>query len=450
MCGLLLTALHYANQTPVMLEDYVQDQTQLASIITPEISDVPSPFQVSGEEDWSASHGPPSLNHLPVLQHIDSDMGTVTAVLPVTIGNIGNLHNITQPLISEDSSVAAIIFVCHAELLSALNAIYLGESATSFLDISVSIWPEGFQEDKAVISAATGTRTDYILLLSSSGMVGLDSKMQMRLLSHPVLLDLPVGVCGVVDNEGRASRCVSPTAEPQPVSFLVPPMVLPAAILKGYNATADTSYNPWKELANALTSDNNIGGYVQQGDSHISSWCSIHCESIKGSLSVSQGIHSTSATETSFVSSSIAIILPTVQNLEDFSNAACRLLRNGIRMHVLILSHNAHHFSQRNSSYPWLHDNLISRRCQIPYSALHESHNEFANAEAASYWLDASKVSHSSILIGISSKQLSALDVDLERRRMGGTTIIKIPIHDLPFTDWIGSLTEMELSSEPS
>ncbi|KAH8116272.1 hypothetical protein DFH11DRAFT_1852900 [Phellopilus nigrolimitatus] len=330
----------------------------------------------------------------------------------------------------------------------------------TFLDISVVIWAEGFDEGATVLGAAAQAVTEYTLIMGSEGLGDLDEDSRDQLLSHPLLMDLPTGFCG-----GRFTKvqshtiCVSPLPETQSASFLVPPFVLSSSLTRGFNASVGHNPNFWSEFGRTLIHQDGIGAVVQETEKSTDKvWCQAQCQRfglvVDGTAPECSTVTDADAPEDqtthSASSSSLAIILPALSDLESFSPAVCGLIRNGYDAHVLILSHNLDHDTSRDGSFPWLHDQLISNVCEISYSALHSSSNDYANAEAVRFWLKSANELMSVIIYGTYDTMhasTTALEIELERQSGLGTTIIKIPQDDLLYCDWIGSLSLTELRS---
>ncbi|KAL5531513.1 hypothetical protein ACEPAG_4390 [Sanghuangporus baumii] len=386
------------------------------------------------------------------------DSGSITAVFPVTENALDEVVEVIELLTSDESAVSAITIVCPESIIPGLRARLLGRHQDTFLDMSVAIWPEGLSEGPAVMNAASSVSTEYALVIDSAGLGHLHDDSREHLLSHPLLLDLPTGFCGGNStNVERRPFCVVPSSEPQSVSFLFPPFIIPSLLIRGFNATAVSDADFWPSLGNALAPASGVGALIPDSDANSDDdWCHSLCKGynlILNDSSRNQCITPPDSEGSSdhgpdpSQSSSLAIILPTLGDLETFSSVTCRLSENGYNTHVLILSRDPEHASSE-SSFPWLHDHFISSICNISYSALHTSSNDFANAEAVKFWLDSANETMSVILYGSGglghASELPFTAV-LESQSAIGVSVVQIPQIDLPYCDWLGSLSLQEI-----
>ncbi|OCB85462.1 hypothetical protein A7U60_g7471 [Sanghuangporus baumii] len=386
------------------------------------------------------------------------DSGSITAVFPVTENSLDEVHEIIELLTSDESSVSAIAIVCPESITPVLHASLLGRHQDTFMDMSVALWPEGLSEGPALMNVASSVSTEYALVVDSAGLGHLHDDSREHLLSHPLLLDLPTGFCGGNStNVERRLFCVVPSSGPQPVSFLFPPFIIPSLLIRGFNATVVSDTDFWPSLGNALAQATGTRALIPESDDDSNGdWCRSLCKKYNLILDGSSRDQCTTPPDSEGTSdhrtdpsqsSSLAIILPILSDLEAFASVACRLSENGYTTHVLILSHDQDHASSE-SSFPWLHDHLISSICNISYSALHTSSNDFANAEAVKFWLDSANELMSVILYGsgglghVSELPFTAV---LERQSAIGISVVQIPQVDLPYCDWLGSLSLQEL-----
>lgn len=387
--------------------------------------------------------------------------GSLAAVLPVTTDTIKRLQQILDPLFSDHSHVSVIGLVCKVELLPTLQALLEPIAGETYMDIISATWQEGSSESSAVMKLASEMATEYILIMSSEGILLLDQDSQTQLLSPPLLLDAVSGFCGGQRKRStdRAS-CVYPGHQPQNATFLLPPFVLPSSRIHGLNFTRNLDTELWMELDVAF-GEAYSGALVQEtGYSVNKIWCQKQClrngitlddsaldECLVASKDAELKQHQPTALDAAN-SSSLAIILPTVEDLQYFLAAACKFIHYSISVHVLILSPAANEKQQHDNPFPWLHDHLSSNVCEISYSALHSSSNEHANTEAVTFWLKSANETMSTIIFGAPEDSNSFLEAELRNQAIYGTNLIKVPQASLPFCDWIGSLSLSELRRE--
>ena len=383
------------------------------------------------------------------------DSASTTAIVPVTSANVDRISDILEPLLMDHSSISALVLVCPSDLLDHLTSVMQDGHPDTYMDISVSTWLEGTAEGWALLNAASQVHTEYLLILGQEGLSGLDDEARNRLLSHPILIDTAYGFCGgSLDEKTSVTVCATPQAESQGTSFLLPPFVLPSTLVHVWNVSSEDPSDFWMLLGKHIAHDN-VGGIVQESSSPSTvNWCLRTCQEhglIIDKSSVECPVESSLSPVgrlapklNASASNTLAIILPTLADFESFSSPACRFLESGYDVHVLIRSHNFDHNLTRDTAFPWLHDQLFSDICDISYSALHSATNDHANAEAVSFWLSSLNSTASVIIYGYTEGQ-SPPESELEEAHQLGSVIIALPQGDLPFCDWIASLSLREL-----
>ena len=391
------------------------------------------------------------------------DAGTVTAIIPVTVTSVKRLRKLLQPLLSDESSVSAITLIYSPEVSEHVDIVIRDEKLKSLLDISSIIRMDSRDEGLDIISAACQSLTEYVLIMDEDGLSGLHEETQSGMLSH-LLADIPMGYCGGNFRlQNSVSSCLLPLVEPQSASFLLPPFVVPTALIRGFNTSSTLESNFWENFGRSLVRNEGVGVSIQESRHNSDRvWCFTQCQksgvitddSFLGQCEAEAGLNTSPGQQLKPENStSLAIILPNRNDLNKFSSVACRLLQSGYNTHVLILSHDSDHIPSHDSSFPWLHEQLTSNVCKLSYSILHTSSNNFANTEAVDYWIKTANESMSVIIIGkkdIYQYSQDPFNAVLKRYAALGTTVIEIPQQDLPYCDWIGSLTLAELRSMES
>ena len=391
------------------------------------------------------------------------DSGSMTAIVPATEDSLEEVYEAIDVLVSDESSLSAIIIVCPEPIVPGLLAALSERHQDAFLDLTIALWPEGLGEGSALANAASGVLTEYALIIDSASLDHLHEDLHEHILSHPLLLSVPTGPCGgnFTSVDGQPI-CVVPGAEPRSASFLFPPFIVPSSLIRGLNATAVGDADFWAKFGETMIDVTGAGALVPEssGASDVD-WCRSLCrtaglvtddsstDQCGTPISLEKNYRSRSDPGPSH-SSSLAIILPTLRDLEAFSSVACRFSEGGYNAHVLIMSQDLDLASSHESSFPWLHDHFISSVCNISYSALHISSNHFANAEAVNFWLESANETMSVILYGKGgldrASELPFASV-LESQSSMGVSVIQIPQADIPYCDWIASLSLQELRS---
>lgn len=389
------------------------------------------------------------------------ERGSLAAVLPVTNDNIDKIIGLLDLVFSDYSQISTIGLICKTELLSTLQALLATSTHNAYMDVFSATWREDISEGAAVMEVASKLTTEYVLIMGNEGLTALDQASQRRFLTTPLLLDTISGLCGGQHTgsiNSKQTSCVYPDVHQQNASFLLPPFVLPSYLLHGSNFTDAPGPGIWAELGLTLQKGSNFETVVEETNHDADRiWCKKQC--LRTGLLIDHleldeclAQPKSSRVDDTFLdadkSNSLAIILPTVEDLSTFAPAACQLAKKASSLHVLILSPMADETRYQDHSFPWLHDHLSSTICEISYSALHSSENGHANAEAVSFWLRSAKETMSTIIYSISDHHNPIFEAELENHSIHGTNIIRIPLTSLPFCDWIGSLSIAELRRE--
>ncbi|TFY78940.1 hypothetical protein EWM64_g5070 [Hericium alpestre] len=145
-----------------------------------------------------------------------------------------------------------------------------------------------------------------------------------------------------------------------------------------------------------------------------------------------------------------ALLLPTTDDLLYFSIAACRLLSSGHRLHVLLY---AEEFDDLGSeSYDidigvTFDDGIVGTdTCDLRYqvSATADITEDFL----ISSWLDSLHHPPDILIASADEEKLSTYVLQgLKEKKGSGTTLIQFPRRDLPYSDWMGTLSLQEWRS---
>jgi hypothetical protein len=379
---------------------------------------------------------------------------TITAILPLSESTVEGIHDILAPMFAEESSLTAVVLLIPIQVESLVDTVINGIKS-SYVDIEVRTWSSQMNEQEAILDAVWHVGADYVLVLDKLALSGLDIEAQDRLLVHPFVSDLPDGPCGGMISDSNTT-CFAPSIEPQRAAFVLPPFLAPVALLRNYSVYHHEAVSGgWPSFGEWTASiHDGVGGFVRGYDDAGQNGCIARC--IANNVTVSDELLLSQAssdvtkqiqTYTRVQHFNVVIILPTLKDLETFSPTICRMTKNGADTHILLLSNWNGSDEDHNGAFPWLHDQLIQRGCRLPFSSLHSSSNEYANVEAAAYWLSLVVASDTFIIYGDGGDKFKLFETEAEKTRASGVTLIKLPVLDLLHADWIGSLDAHELRS---
>lgn len=392
------------------------------------------------------------------------ESGSVAAILPVTETTLPSLRQILDPLLQDHSSISEVTLLCRLELFPPISKMLRDGRLDMDVDIQVVVWPSDLGEGQATIRAVSSLTSEYVLVLESNGLSALHEEARDLFVTQPFLLDMPTGLCGASFlQESNHTLCVKPFADPKPVSFALPPFFMPTSSLKGFNTSVDGEINFWMQLGRGLLHADGIGAFIRRSDkSHDRVWCHDLCQKLSISTeepalqqcpSIQDDATQSDDRSNLANSTTIAIIMPTLGDLNQISSTICAFIHKGLNLRVLVLSEAAVPSSTHEKPFPWIQDHFISGDCELLFSTLHLSSNSYANAEAVDFWLG-SQNETASVIVYVHEVQerfnsaASMISQAIDMHREKGVTVIKIPQNDLSSCDWMGTLSIAELHSK--
>ncbi|THH08074.1 hypothetical protein EW146_g9108 [Bondarzewia mesenterica] len=401
-------------------------------------------------QEWQTSR--------PILDH------SLTVVLTVTAGRLPSLETSLVALHEDPTPPAEIIVLCSETILSVarhiLRSIVIKYSSKLQVEMTLRTWHFGAAPQvEALIQAALQSTTEWVLILNHD----LDwiKKTALRKLLKPQNVSFPLGPRGFGPS---SSDCLVPSQSLQPASFLEPPFALPSYLLPHDSDMSAPEIDSWRAFGQRIARGRPdlVGGVVLP--STDTTWCQ-GSQSIRdrftpvpmkhvGALAAvdpaHQRIHNHLRPSLAPTKShgTFGLFFPSWDDLQAFSSAACRLTAEGRRLRILLYGE---HESQLNfdrdhgleMSIIWDDVTLETDDC-----ALHYQIPLPRNAPASlvfSSWLD-SFHDLPDVLIGLAeiSDSSQTFVRALSRLDAAGSTLIQIPRADLPYCDWIGTLTVQE------
>ena len=389
------------------------------------------------------------------------ESGSIAVILPVTEGSLPYLRQKLDPILQDHSSISEVSLLAPLTLFPPISKMLRDGRLDMDIEISVAVWPDGLDEGPATIGTVSSLTSEYVLVLGSGGLADLHEESRDLFVTQPFLLDIPTGLCGASFQHGsNHALCVRPFTDTKPVSFVLPPFYMQTTLLRSFNISTEGP-NFWIELGKHLVQKDGIGAFIRKSDkSSDRVWCHELCEKFNISTeeltqqqcSANQDDTAQSTSKSSLIDSyAIAMIIPTLDDLRQFSPTACSFARNGYSLNILVFSNDATHATSHDSPFPWIQDHFISGSCELLYSTIHLSSNAFANAEAVDFWLKSSNETASVIVYGVddySKGKAEMIAHTVDEQADNGVTIIKIPQVALPFCSWMGTLSLVELRSK--
>lgn len=384
---------------------------------------------------------------------------SLTALLPVTAVSLPLLEPQLYTLMNRSDYLTEIVLIpqeslqtdCRRVLISFLSA---QAPNTKHVEISFAPWVAGADKTSATLRAAKQVTAPLLLVLDEDGLENIDERGRDALtLLSPFSTAVPLGPRGLASADAEPA-CQSASEIPQSVDYLVPPFVLPAHFLQRFEigVRSDT----WRYLGKAISNErsDSVGGFIVGSDLPGSQWCTLVGSPTTNILEaitlpppsvVDESCQDApqeslrDACPSDF--GSIALLLSSLEELQYISLAACSLQRKGHTLQIVVLSNALSPLSDSRN-----HESLQLRECSLSYASFQVE----TKAEAAAStlpWLEG-YISSSDVVITSWPKESSRAHALAARQNAHNTTVIYIPPGDLPYCDWMGTLTLDELRSK--
>ncbi|KAF9820580.1 hypothetical protein IEO21_01283 [Rhodonia placenta] len=392
---------------------------------------------------------------------LPSHSARITAVLPVTPLSISSLNAEISSILEHSTYLDQVVLLTPPTLLlQAKQSIrtFLGTWGTSgHVELTVSPWLTGTQ-DVASLRAARQTTSDFVLFLDDSGLQQTESHIrEALLLLEPFSTTVPIGPYGFSD--GQSLTCISSSEMPQPATFLIPPFVMPSTLFPSDDLKEETIFGIWRALGESIATPqrDSIGGFVIGPNNVSAPWCRSNkagsiIETTEGySFDISldpteQSSDQDATNETCDADSDylrpalgfFLLVFSALTDLHNFSPAACRLQSDGHNVHVLLYDEGLCSPPQTSADTKI----LVLASCKLEYSVLPVG-SEIEVPTSLEEWIQCHSLSADVILTTLSEEERFYLRM----RSENGSTVIHIPSSDLPFCDWMGSLTLQEYKS---
>lgn len=232
----------------------------------------------------------------------------------------------------------------------------------------------------------------------------------------PVASGLPNGPRGVTGSPGNLS-CEAPSTETRPASYLLPPFSLPSSLVQEI-------YKDWSELGHAISRshEDQLGGAVRGFGDPDSNWCNIP----QSRTFIHAGVTELFAPFRDNPSSGLFVfLLPDIDDLRLLLQLLCRLQQSGHSLRVLLYSESRTVLRMRE---------IYNSSCSVQYDA---TRNTGRHIYPAIYdWLHRMEC-EADVIFTINEPATQPV-------RSERAVIIRIPRDNLPYVDWMGSLSLSE------
>ncbi|KAI0820788.1 hypothetical protein BC628DRAFT_1329644 [Trametes gibbosa] len=364
---------------------------------------------------------------------------TLAAILPITPDTLRRLEMHLQMLLEHPGALTEIVLLVptyqHTKTRHALQAALTREDEAD-IEIRIAHWPPSADREVAIIRTAEALSTDWVLLLDGNGLRDLGRMTRDLLLLHGErVVAVPVGPHGV-DYYLDGITCITPSSSSRRVAYLVPPMVVSTALLRDVDYASGNDY--WAALGDSVSRSGpeRSGGLVAGSPEDRSlDWCSRYAPTgLDGSLMSVHVINERTKVETGRLSLTegenksrqgypgVILIVAQSVDLPYLSPIACALRDRGYRVSVLLAGVNG-----STDSLP----------CSIMIEFLPET---AAGRISLDVLADVMPTSLAVVLSATETSLFPQLYTFLAAHRPS-VTHVHVPQADLPYTDWMTSLT---------
>lgn len=369
------------------------------------------------------------LEHAPFVED-----HSLSVILPVIPSTIASLDELLAPFLAPTTILYEVVIVCPHSLVTDIHRklrVNLSNAAPDHPKMSLYPWSGLTHRHQAFLQVIAQVNTQYILLLDEHGFKGI-SECNRAYLLHPRALHIPAGPRGFTRSSHHWAQ-LSPSSRAQPAAFLIPPFIAPSGLLSKALLTSSPSLD-WPSVGNYIAKSTlaPFGGIVIGTDIYTVAW-NTGTESDmtfpdKESVDVlnshaSSGLGSMSISSRGF----FVLAFPRGEDLRDFIPATCKLRHQGYTVLAYI-------YDPESSGV------VVESNCSIPYFEHPKETPSFSD------WL-ISLGSVPDIIVGLDHQDpvSSTFSLMLERPPFLNTTLLRLPRLELPYTEWIGTLTLHEL-----
>lgn len=426
---------------------------------------------------------------------------SLAIILPVTSQSLSHLETTILSLYQDPGAVTEIIVLAYEPILSltrrTLRTIMTTISPNPDIifptEITLRNWKPILTQAEASLrcmSRNSGT-SEWVLVLDQRYFEGVGEEMRNMLLSPPNV-SFPLGIrgSGVGEREvlsyaglrgfeeddvaGEVDyQEISHSEELRPVSFLVPPFVLPTRPL-GDNIDrtsasnlkdTDTHLSSWAAFGHWISSTrpDKIGGVALGYGEASSTTSGYHTQHGRGDITSDQwaadsGVLSSLPLAQASLSQTrllgmFGILMYSLEDLARFAPVACRLVKDGHQVEILLYGQG----QSRSVLNPDLEDGskmfvqgTVSGpgQCDLRYRSMAEQQRSPYRTLAT--WLDGFMESPDVLVSSVEDDIFGdTLSIQLKERRWDKmATLIRLPRGDLPYSDWMGTLSLEEWKRE--
>ncbi|KAG6374837.1 hypothetical protein JVT61DRAFT_4222 [Boletus reticuloceps] len=372
----------------------------------------------------ASTHGP--AIHVPFVED-----HSLTVILPVIQSTVASLDHLLAPFLVTTTIIMEVAIVCPNSLVPDVHRklrIILSNATRGHPRVSLYPWSGVTHHHQASVEAIARIKTQWVLLLDEHGFKQV-AECDRAYLVHPRAVHLPVGPRGFTGSALNWSQ-LSSSDRIQPAAFLVPPFVVPSNLLARPLLTTPPSLF-WPALGTyvAKSTLGLFGGIVIGAD--ILNKVDCNPTTTNGSDDDPDSRTLVDPSSLPISDGFFVLAFPNKEDLKNFIPATCKLHHKG----YTVLAYLYDTIDEAEFS-----GTVNDRNCTVPYF------RRSKETAGLSDWLN-SLGFIPDIVIGLDHQDLvsSTFSLILELPPFLNTTLIRLPRRELPYTEWIGTLTLDEL-----
>lgn len=394
---------------------------------------------------------------------------SLTALLPVTSQSISNLEAVISSLLRSPGKLHHVIISCPEAVLSDARRItrkaVSAEGIQDHLELSLRPWLHEQDSNVAIMHAASEVTTDWVLILDDDGLNNMDNRAREMLL-NPISTPLPNGPRGITFLPHNIS-CTAPSQEPQLASFVIPPFIMPYSLVTDISKVT-SGFGFWADLGERISRGrlDGIGGIVTGADSALD-WCHlVQSDLTSRNRTISfpdllsepdtadlEDMAASNHQITGISVGTFAILFPSLRDMRLFSRAVCRLQDKGHIVYVLLYGDDAFVEDPSEETMDSGEQTVQFSGCRLNYDTLslddvRPAAPTIIGPSYVSDWFDTLDEWPDVVIALKDQDSLPALDKLLGRDQYIPPSLILIPHSDLPYCEWMGSLSVEEWRSQ--
>ncbi|OBZ73954.1 hypothetical protein A0H81_06095, partial [Grifola frondosa] len=371
---------------------------------------------------------------------------SLSAILPVTSSSLPALALTLRSFLEHTIHLSEVIVLSSQSIQSDVRGIVrslMTNEDDVRVEFSLRLWSTGTDQSTAMVHVARQVTTEWVLFLDEYGLESVDSPTKELLTFHNLPpFALPTGPLGISGNLSKIA-CIQSSNVPQHAAFLVPPFLMPSFMIPEMDFPSDSNYGVWSALGKHVVQAGlaSYGGEIFTLDDSKVDWCSRYQPVNPTEMFVTSQAFEIprllDGQDTAIVTAGAFVLMfSLLQDLRYFLPVACKLQHAGQNVFTFVEESVSEEIPEGQNHA------LILDNCRLEYIVASSSVGDIiSNPE----WINHLPLVPD-VVISTKHAEKTSVGLDFVQHRYKGLNIpiIRVPPTDLPFCDWMGSLTLQE------